>query len=364
MRNSFLYKTIKFKSWIFLIITILASFMPFRDISAEVNWVGFGSIGGGQTFSRNDTFLANPITDTSYEDTVSFDADTCVGLQSDIDLLDGLSATIQIITRGGSEFDATFEWAFLSYELTRNLSFAFGKRRMPLFMHSQNLEVGYTYHWIRPPGEIYYVSSTYINGPSLMFEDTFGKFNANFDIYFGTSKSEEASATAAFSQKVIADSKDILGITAKFGLEAISVYFVLEKADTTMTGDNLGVLPEIHSDTYSFGLIFDIGWMFIHGELISIQIDTFANSKVCGYGSLGFRIGAFTPHITYGEYNGDDDNIPFITKSYSTTIGLRFDFHPSAAFKIEYAKVVDDSAPLLVIFGDSESVSFAVDFLF
>lgn len=364
MRNSFMCKTKKLKHRLFFILMLMICFTPLQLIAADMNLVGFGSIGGGQTLSRNETFLASPITNTFYDHTVSFDGDTCIGLQSDIDLLDRLSATIQIISRGGSQFDATFEWAFLSYELTHNLSFIFGKRRMPLFMHSQNVEVGYTYHWIRPPNEVYYVSSTYVNGPSLLFRDTLGLFEVEFDLYYGASESEEATASGIFSDTVIAESEDILGITARFGFDPFRIYCVYEMADTVLTGIEKGEISAIHADTYTLGMIWDIGCMFIHTEIIRIHLDGMVNSNVCGYGSFGFRIGAFTPHITYGEYKGDDDNIPFVNNRHSLTIGLRYDFHPSAAFKIEYSTLEEESDPLVALFDDSEAVSFAVDFLF
>ena len=45
------------------------------------------------------------------------------------------------------------------------------------------------------------------------------------------------------------------------------------------------------------------------------------------------------------------------------SVGLRWDFHSSAAFKIQYDDVSDDSFELAVA-GDSKSVTVGVDIVF
>lgn len=365
MRYSFLGKIKKTQPWLFSILILAICLIPIQTSAADFDWSGFGSMGGGRTFDKDETFLADPVTNTTYDDSFSFDADSCIGLQTNVDLMDKLSAAIQIIGRGGSRFDAEFEYAFLEYAFTNAFSFVFGKKRAPLSMHSQNLEVGYTYHWIRLPNEIYSISTTHVTGLGMRFRDSFKNIAIDVDIYYGASSALEATASKAFAQEILVDSEDISGITAQVSSGNIKFHTSYQNAKSELSSAALGTLADIPSDLYTLGMVFDIGRLFIHTEISQHYLRKFTNSYLAYYGSLGFRIASFTPHITYGRYEQDDNNISATAEGESTTIGLRYDFHPSAAVKIEYAKIKDESDPeALLPFSDSDSITIAVDFIF
>jgi hypothetical protein len=74
------------------------------------------------------------------------------------------------------------------------------------------------------------------------------------------------------------------------------------------------------------------------------------------YLSLGYRMGSLTPHITYSVYDRELENYynPNVApaaapvaeateESNAVTLGLRWDFHPAAAIKLEYTSRSDDS---------------------
>ena len=65
------------------------------------------------------------------------------------DLGEGLSVTGQIVARGVNDFDANFEWAYISYEINDNWTVQAGKKRLPLFYYSDFFDVGYAYVWMR-----------------------------------------------------------------------------------------------------------------------------------------------------------------------------------------------------------------------
>ena len=95
-----------------------------------------------------------------------------------------------------------------------------------------------------------------------------------------------------------------------------------------------------------------------------------------GFVSVGHRIGDFTPHITYSFQDNTLDNTAFTPASFdgvtegdsSITLGLRWDFHPSAAFKVEYQSRSDDSdSEVLAVKGNAREVdvfSFGMDVIF
>ncbi len=80
---------------------------------------------------------------------------------------------------------------------------------------------------------------------------------------------------------------------------------------------------------------------------------------------MGYRIEDFVPYITYADLKEDDNNLALIQKRHTESLGIRYDFHPNITFKLEYAKVFDQSDDLLPgLFGNAEFVGFAVDFIY
>jgi len=102
---------------------------------------------------------------------------------------------------------------------------------------------------------------------------------------------------------------------------------------------------------------------------------------------LGYRFGDFQPYIMYEETETDrntstasvfpDALQPTVQGAfdsqefeyYATSIGLRYDFHPSAALKVQYTRF-DDIVDLTSDFGtfdikeDLHQLTVGVDFIF
>jgi hypothetical protein len=131
--------------------------------AAEVRINGFASIVAGKTFSEGtdntsagsakgeSTFQADQPTQGTYDSTLDFKPDTVYGLQFTADLGDKLSVTGQLTGAGGEDFETKVTWAYATYELNENWTVQAGRQRIPLFFYSDFLDVGYAYHWMRPP---------------------------------------------------------------------------------------------------------------------------------------------------------------------------------------------------------------------
>ena len=118
------------------------------NASAEVRINGFASIVGGKSLDSDQTLYG-------YDDDISFKNESVFALQLTADLQEKLSATAQIVARGENDFDADFEWAYLTYEISDELQISAGKMRAPFYRYSDFLDVGYTYRWVRPPQSVY-----------------------------------------------------------------------------------------------------------------------------------------------------------------------------------------------------------------
>jgi len=94
----------------------------------EISLSGFTSINAGKVLSGSGvpqydippTFLADYPIVSAYSEDISFKPESLFGLQVSADLADNLSVTGQIVARGADDFDATIEWAYLSYEINDN----------------------------------------------------------------------------------------------------------------------------------------------------------------------------------------------------------------------------------------------------
>jgi hypothetical protein len=132
--------------------------------SAEINFRGFGSVVGGQAVSVDEGQKV-----LGYTDTVNFKQDSLMALQMDSDLGDGLSATMQLISRGKDDFDLNVEWAYLTYELTDELQVSAGRIRAPFYRYSDFLDVRYAYNWVTAPERVYAFDFPGYDGLSFLY---------------------------------------------------------------------------------------------------------------------------------------------------------------------------------------------------
>ena len=159
---------------------------------AEVNISGFASVMGGKVTSGTGvpgfvgpTFVANYPTVGVYEEEWSFKPDSKFGLQFTTDLTEGLSATAQLVGRGADDFEATFEWAYVSYEINENWTLQAGKKRLPLYYYSDFFDVSYAYMWVRPPADNYTWQIFNYTGVNAQFNYQLGDWAVSGNIYTG-----------------------------------------------------------------------------------------------------------------------------------------------------------------------------------
>jgi len=131
----------------------LTSLSMLYGVDAQV--AAFGTIGGA-------------ISDKEYNyqrfinDKGTLKRDSVFGVQTDIRFDDQWSATVQgkFAPRDDSDsgWEPSLAWAFLSYRPTNDWLIRMGKIRVPLYLHSQNMDVGVTYDMARLPHEVYSLS--------------------------------------------------------------------------------------------------------------------------------------------------------------------------------------------------------------
>ena len=91
---------------------------------AEIQINGFANLIGGMTLDDDEAVYG-------YDSDFTFNPASVFGLQVRGDVSDKLSATAQLVGRGSEDYDASFEWAYMTYALSSNSSISAGRVRLP-----------------------------------------------------------------------------------------------------------------------------------------------------------------------------------------------------------------------------------------
>ena len=427
-------------------------------LAADIRIDGFVSVIGGALLDDDEDADNGELLGYSEED-FTFKADSLYALQVRGDLDDGLSATAQIVAKGSNDFDAEFEWAFISYEINDEWRISAGKTRAPLYMYSDFLDVGYAYHWISPPWAVYDLPFNTLEGFNVEYLTDIGDWTSRLtlvagatdgplDIGGGPSTIRLRNAVGgAWSMNY--DWLTLRGVlvTAKTSLDNASVTELTTSLDTfnvlfsagedevianlTAAGAPggtfealVGRMPTVDLSQYAdevlwqddrgnyagLALSIDLEQFIFVAEYTYVEVeDAFLADLTSYYLSAGWRLGNWLTHLTYGvneddaksttdgviaaipdEYvrlasSGDvdldagiDAGVTALNASRSDIIngvievvagqawdtktwalGIRWDFHPSAAFKAEYT--VND---LKTWHRKPKIINFGVDLVF
>lgn len=372
--------------------------------AAELRINGFASVVGGKTISDEtlptgdqSTYRVTPAfggdpDSSDYDDDISFKPETNLGLQLSADLGSNLSITAQLTAQGANDFDAEVEWLYLSYDINNNLNVKGGRQRIPFYFYSDYLDVGYAYHWIRPPQDVYSLSFSAYEGVSFTYSGNLDLWDTSLHTYYGALDSD----TGPFGQL---DFTDLWGIVLSGSNDWLELRLSYHRMDVEAP-DATAFVPtrpfapgnEEVFDYTSFGAKANFGNLFVGveyalsglGEPAAVNPlnETGFQDGIDWYITAGYRMGAWTPHITYSssetERESEDfDGDGFVNASSvdgddagrdTITLGLRYDFHPSAALKFEYTDSSDESDDSIVTIdgeeGEVSTFAIGVDVIF
>ena len=120
--------------------------------AADMSLSGFGTLGYAKS---NQPYKYERFID----DHGSFARDSVVGMQADVKFTESIGATVQGKFARSVKNDASWEpaltWAFVSWRPSDDLLIRLGKQRVPLFLNSENMDVGVTHDFAHLPSEMY-----------------------------------------------------------------------------------------------------------------------------------------------------------------------------------------------------------------
>tara|TARA_R110000751_G_scaffold116604_1_gene216255 strand:+ start:57698 stop:58969 length:1272 start_codon:yes stop_codon:yes gene_type:complete len=277
---------------------------------AEVRINGFANLIGG--IASSDELLFG------YEDNISFSEESLFAIQVSGDVNDKMTATGQLVARADNDYNADFEWAYITYAATDNINLSAGRLRMPLFNYSASKDVGYSYHWINTPRSVYDVPFNNIEGIRVDYSNYAGDWEYAMSVAAG------AFTGPAFGSELQGDNVVLFSGEATYDWFKIRGVAGTGKTTLNISNSTTDSLVEASEgltllNAFGFGNLSDsLQWSEDKGEFLglSIQIDKFdwfvsaeitqidvADSFIAKtdayYVTAGLRVGAWTPSITY-----------------------------------------------------------------
>jgi hypothetical protein len=344
--------------------------------AADIQFNGFGTMAIGQVFDNEHDYY-------HYDDNFSIKQDSVFGLQTTVNLEGDLRFIGQLVGRGMQSFEPKIEWAYIDYSISPKLDVYLGRFRIPLFLHSDSLDVGYGYHWIRPPQEVYATPITNLDGISAIYSGSFGDWASRLQLTYGNT-SGEANFSLTPNRVDDSDINSTFSGTGGFswtlfngGVKARLAYLRVDELTmdigeiNSQVGDlvnqsfalglnRLGSAIDVEKDSVDFygaALTYDSEHWFIGAEYTDIDIENSALPFMTnGYITGGWRLspkillhstfskGKHRPNKEAERYSSSesfDAAIHLIndinTRDYSSVMtGIRYDFHAQAALKFEY----------------------------
>lgn len=190
---------------------------------------GFGRIIGGYLDTGDAAYL-------DYTDEVKFDSQSLAALQADWQATDKLSITTQLLAHSNSDRESGIEWLYLTYQANDNWQFRAGKQRTPFFHYSDVRNVGFAYHWINPPQQLYngVLFPTY-KGINVNYRFGNEDIQASIEAYWGSFNDAYEIAEV----EVKPDVKDLHGFIGRIRKQNIQFTLAFHRGDIDITLQDL-----------------------------------------------------------------------------------------------------------------------------
>ncbi len=170
---------------------LLSLAVPLARADVEHRFSGFATLGMALNDSSAVVFR-NDVTqdDGAYEHNGTWKNDSRLGVQWQGRWSPQWETTVQLVAK--DRFDNTFansvEWAFVRYRPVDGLDLRLGRLGADAFMLSDYRQVGYTLPWVRPPQDLYGITSLYnFDGFDLTKRIALGDAMLNLKTFYGNS---------------------------------------------------------------------------------------------------------------------------------------------------------------------------------
>jgi hypothetical protein len=325
--------------------------------------------------------------------------DSLIGLQFRLPVNERTEFVWQPVSKGENNWNVETEWAFGAFEVNNNLSVRVGRLRIPFFRLSDSLLVSYSQLWVRPPIDMYdQFAFSRFTGIDALISFPLGDSDVLIQPIFGSSASdfEMMGQVGEFSIKNLAGVNviwsydwltlrigqiegdyDVSG-AAFVGMEALADN-VLASTGSALAANQLRI-KDRHGSFTSLGVDINYNDFLLLSEYGKRKTDGLMADNTSYYITVGYNIGAFTPHLTFSRYQTDEEysdiqsmiggpndigvdgtavsptnpSMYALMTSFNTvnqssiTAGLRWDILVATALKFEWQRVMPDKESSLL----------------
>ncbi|MCY9825566.1 hypothetical protein [Vibrio chagasii] len=278
-----------------------------NSIADKFSFNGFASL-NMQLGNQNHGFMKS-------ENKVRFDEGSLFGLQGEFEVNESTSAVVQMVARGNKKenWSPDIEWAFLSHKVTPNLTVRGGKLRLPLFMYSDYLEVGYAQVGVRVPNEVYgSVVLTSLTGGDFIYDVELDDSTLSFQGFAGSQK------LSASKHSYNADTQfdDIAGGVVNWTDDTWTLRAVYaQSVISSSTNWNVNSKPVLNSTFddekakfYGVGGRYENGNLMLVSEVTRTTVEGFYYDVDAAYLTAAYRLDEVTPYITVSHMETLDDD--------------------------------------------------------
>jgi len=288
---------------------------------------GFGTAGLVHSSESQADFTSSILkpNGAGYSHAWSSDTDSLVGAQISAMFSPKLSAVLQIISE--QNYDNTYrphvEWANIHYQFTPDFSIRLGRTVLPTFLYSGTRKVAYTYPWVRPPLEVYSrVPVTASDGVDVRYNFHVGDFTHTIQANYGGARQSLPGGGDTMK------AENAWGITYTAEYHAATVHLAYQRPNLTMDsvkpvfdafrqfgpqGIALADKYDLNSKPISIiaiGASYNPGKYFVTAEWARTDSQSFLGNGTGWYVSGGYRLGEFTPYLTYAQAKADNLSDP------------------------------------------------------
>lgn len=305
---------------------------------------GFGSLVWGDVI-RGDGYIANYPNLGLYGRHGSvgfgppqerrFNPETRLGLQGSATLTDNLRGTVQLISRGTNDYSPRFEWAYMTWEASPQVDVQAGKMRLPVYLYSDKMDVGFAYPWLRVPSDAYSLDSVNYKGARVNYRVQFGDINTRFSLWGGKQEDPNSRLMSYLFDTRIDRSHRFVGLVAdsNWGDLQLRVTYTFDRMRQTTPNPAQAFRNEnFREEFYDIAFSYPIGNLTLVAEWNKDR--PFYQSW---YVSGIYQTGAWS---FYGVYSRFILDLPW-EKHSQQSIGLRRDLGSAMALKLDLTRLRD-----------------------
>lgn len=285
---------------------------------AQAEWHGFASVGAAW-FSNNDAdYVYNNLSSgPGHSHGVDFGLDSKLGLQWSAVPAQSLKFNAQALVAKDAlnRFTPSLTLANLVFDLNQRVSFTVGRTQNPNFLYSDHRHVNYALPWLRPPREVYGITSIFTYDGIQSSIELDRQPHHSIKLVAGVAQAEN---TYSFDG---GESKNLLNATgmiyASVSRQSYDWLFKLSvetgrlSTHNPMLSNALNVIAQTDSalsermsldakdyQLVALGIKYDADEHLLLFELAHRQISAYFGQRTGAYLTYGHRFGLWMPYVT------------------------------------------------------------------